>query len=315
MTWERQMTSDHTAWVLDHPLFHATLVPAWGGLVTSLIHKASGEQLLREVVSEAQWKQQQVVNGIPVLFPCGRIRGGEFVWDERHFVWPRTDPKGPNALHGFVWDVPWTVIDLAQGALTIAPGPEAQKRLERYLGAPVDFQMRYQVDDENFTVTSVITNRGTHAIPFGLGFHTTITLAAHDWILKIPPGREWEMGSDLMPTGHLYQTPQTLAGLVEGRLASSVVADTCYLLNPGERPMVQCQHIEQSWRLCWEASPEFRHLVIYRPDLDANFISLEPYTWTHNAPNLPLDPLSTGMAGLNPQETRTLHYAVSVKSD
>jgi aldose 1-epimerase len=279
-----------------------------------LTHKPTAEQLVRAVSSETLWRKQQVVNGIPILFPCGRIRGGEFVWDERHFVWPLTDSKGPNALHGFVWDVPWTVREHAGETLTITPGPEGQQRLERYLGSPVDLQMRYHVENEKFTVTSTITNRGSRPIPFGLGFHTTIALPAHDWILRIPKGREWEMGDDLMPTGRLLQTPQTLAGLVDGRRASSIVADTCYLLDPAESPVVQCHHPEKPWWICWEASQEFRHLVIYRPDLNANFISLEPYTWTHNAPNLPLNPLITGMASLNRLETRTLRYAVSVQS-
>lgn len=263
-------------------------------------------------MSRALWQEHQVVNGIPILFPCGRIRGGEFLWNARHFVWPRTDSKGPNALHGFVWDVPWRVCELPGEALTITPGVIGQERLERYLGEPIDLRVRYQVVDDKFTITSTVRNQGKNPIPWGLGFHTTMSLAAHDWIVKIPLGREWEMGADLMPTGHLLPKPDTLAGLVEGRSAKSLVADTCYLLDRDETPWIACYHPEKSVRVLWEASPEYRHLVIYRPNLDADFISIEPYTWTHNAPNLRLDPALTGLDGLEPQATRTLKYSVRV---
>jgi aldose 1-epimerase len=48
------------------------------------------------------------------------------------------------------------------------------------------------------------------------------------------------------------------------------------------------------------APPPFSQWVVYRPHLGSEFISLEPYTWVHNAPNLAVSPDLTGLARLEP---------------
>ncbi len=51
-------------------------------------------------------------SGIPVLFPFpNRIRAGRFTWQGKEYEIPPGDQAGKNAIHGFVVQKPWRIID------------------------------------------------------------------------------------------------------------------------------------------------------------------------------------------------------------
>ncbi|AEJ40102.1 hypothetical protein TPY_1922 [Sulfobacillus acidophilus TPY] len=306
-------TADES-WILENDGWRMTVVPDWGGQITSLVYRPLDEELLRSVDSRPMWQAEPYVYGIPLLFPPGRIRGGTFEWQHVTYRWPTNDTKGPNHLHGFVWDLPWEVADTARG-LTIVPSTLARQRFHDYLGSQVDVRVTYSLEAYTVRIRVVVTNEGPAAIPFGWGFHTTWNLAGHDWRVTLPAGQEWAMGHDGMPSGALLPELQVLRDLDRGRPAGTVVADTCYRLADGVDPAVWMRHPSRPVAFAWRPDPSFRHLVIYRPSLDSAYICVEPYTWTHNAVNLSLPPTVTGVDGLNPGERRQLDYTVEVSMD
>ena len=73
-----------------------------------------GDQTVDVLASEAGFETgegQPSHNGIPILFPFpNRIREGKYTWDGHDYQIPLSAGH-PNAIHGFVYDRPWRVIE------------------------------------------------------------------------------------------------------------------------------------------------------------------------------------------------------------
>ncbi len=303
----------HHEWTLANAVWEVTVVPEWGGQITSLLHRTSGWPLVRVPPSYRAWDSEPYLFGIPILFPPGRIRNGEFRWGTTDYRWPKNDTFGPHHVHGFVSQRTWLASSDERG-LTLSIDQSTETLLETFLGSPVSLRVTYQLMNNVLKIGAAVKNLGGRPIPFGLGFHTTWDLASVDWHLKVPPGQEWEMGLDRVPRERLLEKPQVFAGLLEGRPASMITGDTCYRIADGEQPTVDMWNPESGLRIRWAAGEDFRQLVIYRPSLDTPWICVEPYTWISNAPNMGLDARVTGLKSLRPGEERVLDYSVVADS-
>jgi aldose 1-epimerase len=95
----------------------AEIAPGRGGRPAAL--EVDGWDLVRrDGWTDREW-------GSFVMAPwVGRLRGARVAWRERTWTMPATEP--PNALHGTVLDVPWTVArhDGAMGRLEAGLGPD-----------------------------------------------------------------------------------------------------------------------------------------------------------------------------------------------
>lgn len=306
----RMVPASQNVWVLENDVWRLEVLPRRGGQIGSMVYKPLNDELLRVPEDDAAWDAAPYLYGIPLLFPPGRIVGGEFMWRGRTYRWPQNDAMGPNHLHGFVYRAAWDVVEAGDREMTLRLGADAAARVAEHLGSAVALWVRYALDG-GVLVEVAVENAGDAPIPFGFGFHTAWRVDRHDWRVTIPAGREWVMGSDGAPAGRFQDRLTVLEGLSQGRTARSIVADTCYRVDDGVVPRVALAHAERPVTIYAAGDEAFRHLVVFRPEVDSPFLCIEPYTWTHNAVNLPLSPAVTGLDGLEPHAVRRLRYRIS----
>lgn len=311
---------DEPSLILEGESLRAEIVPGYGGQVIGLRHREFAFELLRRPKTRAELQDRPFLFGVPVLFPPGRLRGGRFTLGGRDYVWPINDRQGPNHLHGFVWGRPWRVVKREDGsepeavlAFEAAAGSEAATRF----GHPFRLTIAYRLDGESLTIEAEAENLDTVPMPLALGYHTTWNLVGEDgrrldYVGRLPRGREWRMGDDVMPTGEVLQ-PRHFLGWQSGQHLWDFVSDHIYLVDRDVANVVELELAEPRLAVrMWAESP-FRNWVVYRPDREAGFMSIEPVSWVHNAPNLTADPAESGVALLSPGEKARYVYAIEAK--
>jgi aldose 1-epimerase len=226
-------------------------------------------------------------SGIPILFPFpGRLQNGRFTWNAQTWKLPENDGRG-NAIHGFVLDRPWRIIDSSQQAVT---GEFHAHRDAPEIAAlwPSDFRIQatYEIVGRTLTATYRFDNPGESLLPFGFGIHPYFRLplaaassagpaAADSCLVQLPVRSEWELQS-LIATGNtLPADPRLTQGIRFGELALDNVFGEldfsagrcrCAIDDPASR------------RRIWiDFGCDFRELVVYNPP-HREALCIEPYT-------------------------------------
>lgn len=274
-----------------------------GAAVTAVVHRPTGIHWLREAPDHATRVAHPFVYGMPPLFPPGRIANGTFRLGSKLFHWPLNDHAGPATLHGFGWDQPWRVLHQSTDNVVLALDNKAA--IEGF-GAQFLLQMGYRIEGTILHMVGELTNRDDIPIPAALGFHTDISLDTSDWLIQLPTLQPWELDQNLVPTGKLGRLlpPQS-------RTASKILEDQPYRLQDGEAHHIVLTMTDGPLIVHMQGDTNFQQLVLYRPARDANFFSVEPYSWVSNAPNLSLSDSLTGLIRLNPGAKKRWHYHVS----
>jgi aldose 1-epimerase len=117
-----------------------TVSAADGGRLTSLVVGVH-ELLITEGYGPIQW------GSYPLAPFGGRIRGGAFTFDGRSYRLPLNMP--PHAIHGTVFDRPWTVLDDTTMAIDLGPDwPFAGRVTQRFAMAPdrLDISLTLEAD-------------------------------------------------------------------------------------------------------------------------------------------------------------------------
>jgi aldose 1-epimerase len=186
----------------------------------------------------AMWRGAPVVTGYrgagakqggqgDVLIPfAGRVKGGRYTWDGVTHQLPLTDKDGPNAIHGFVRSVPWTV------ELT---APHAAAFALRFAGAdgypfPLDISVAYALDAHGLHVDSAITNAGSTDAPVAMGFHPYFTVGSdvvNDDHLTLPFSDVLEF-EQLIPTGKVFEVAVADLDFRAGAVIGETVFNHCF---------------------------------------------------------------------------------------
>lgn len=314
-TWESRTWQGLETLQLRGDTLEVEVLPGYGGQVRSLVYRPAGLELLRTPKTLDELQGRPFLFGIPVLFLPGRLRGGEFTLGGRTYRWPLNE-RGVNHLHGFVWGKPWQST-VADGVLTVAFTAARESAEAEAFGHPFRLAIAYRVRGGELSVRAEVENLDDAAMPLGLGYHTTLSLVDGQgqplaYTAQLPAGREWEMGSDVMPTGRLGM-PEKFARWVQGgQRLWEVVSDNLFLVD-GEAENAVTMELEQP-RLSVKMTGRdpFRNWVVYRPALDAPFISIEPVSWVHNAPNLSQPAEFTGVRLLEGHEHAVFEYLVAL---
>ncbi|MBX6351897.1 MAG: aldose 1-epimerase [Thermoflavifilum sp.] len=284
----------------------AYLAPRLGGQLYALRH-AQTVDLLYSPASPQELRIRPFHVGTPVLFPPGRVAGGEFVWGGRTYRWPRND-GGTHHLHGFVYDAAWDVSytdteDAARVELVLDAAPEHPAA--KAFGHPFRLTLDYELRAGSLRCRLMVHNPGQDPFPLAAGFHPYFC-AGPDTVVTVPAAAQWQL-DQLIPTGGREATPRC-AQLRSGVQAQTLALDDVFSALPDEDGMVRCHiahpdiglTLEMSW-----AAADFPFLVLFSGETGSPFFSIEPYSWVPNAPNLSLPPTETGMAALAPGEQRT----------
>lgn len=240
--------------------------------------------------------------GNPILFPFpGRIAGAAFTFEGHTYQLEPGDGLG-NAIHGFVLDRPWRVIERSQSRVVgeFQASIDDAKLLALW---PSDFRIRvsYEVRGRSLLSDIRYENTGDRRLPCGFGTHAYFPLPltdganARDHLVTAPVSRYWEL-ERMIATGRLSAVPpdQPLpAGL---RLADHQFDTVFTGLTPDADGRVRTHLTEPASgrTLTQTFDTSFTQCVIYTPG-HRQAICLEPYTCVPDAIRLAAAGHDTGL--------------------
>lgn len=140
-------------------------------------------------------------SGIPLLFPfVGRIPSGCFDYHEQKYT--LTSRDRPPAIHGFVLDRPWRIVEQTDNQVTgqFRLSVDAPERLNEW-PADVQLTVTYSIVAGELQGRAVAQNLGSTVAPIGFGWHPYLR-CDNPARLFLDVTREWEM-IDLQMTGRI----------------------------------------------------------------------------------------------------------------
>ena len=228
-------------------------------------------------------------SGIPIMFPFpGRLRGTSFSFRGRTFSLVAGDGIG-NAIHGFVIDRPWRVMD--QSGTRVVGQFQASVDEPRLLDHwPADFSITvaYELVGHALTSEVRIENASDDVLPFGFGTHPYFRVPlgtsgdADSCLVTVPAARYWEL-SQMLPTGRTL--PATGArGLSVGMRFCDTKLDDVFtdLAFTAGRARTTIEDPENRRTLEMTFDEQCRECVVYNPP-HRQAICIEPYTCVPDA--------------------------------
>lgn len=305
------------------PLDVATLVDPTTG-ATARVLPAIGfncfsfQPLLDGELVEVLWSEDTFASGegrstrsgIPILFPFpGRLSGTTLRFGDRA-VPLVIDPKQGCAIHGFVHNRPWRVLESRPSSVTgeFHAAIDDAKLLDLW---PTDFRIRvcYELHDGKLESTLTVDNPSNQPMPFGLGTHEyfRVPLAADSagrdaCRIFAPARRYWEL-EKMFPTGKTLpaEGPRSLStGMAYGEThLDDVFTD---LAATGGRVICHVDDPTNRRRMVMEFDDSFRECVAFNPP-HREAICLEPYTCAPDAYALSERGIDAGLRVLRPGES------------
>lgn len=288
------------------------LCPSLGNNLFRIWDRYMKREVLRVPANLKVLQERPIYYGIPVLFPPNRTRYGRFAFQGRIYQL-ELNWENKHNNHGFLADLPWKVashqqIGDSQSITSTFAAIDFPDVLKQY---PHDlfFSMTYELRGSTLVQIVSITNRGKATAPVGFGSHPWFLLdhEPEEWTLQLPVSLEWELDSELMPTGRLM-TLGPYETLAKGINLQGQQIEKLFLI--GDRPHTATLS-RKGYEIHIQTSDLYKHWLIYTGGIADEIISIEPYTWATNAPNLRLPDELTGLIALRHNET--IHLAVKIE--
>ncbi|MEX0713254.1 MAG: aldose 1-epimerase [Pirellulales bacterium] len=286
----------------------ARIVPGFGFNCYSFQSMTSGVplELLGSDPDILSGQSKPSHSGIPILFPfAGRLRGSHLMYQRRTYPLGSDDGLG-NAIHGFVLNRPWRVIENTPNRAVgeFQASVDEPGLIRRW---PADFRLTvaYEVRAGSLLSQIEVLNPGDGPLPFGLGLHPYFRLPLgpqgrpDDCRLTVPATEYWQL-ENMLPTGKRLPAdgPRGLAhGLRFGEARLDDIftglsyADGCCratIEDPTNGRMLEVSFSEQ-----------FRDCVVYNPP-HRDTICIHPSTTVPDAFSLASQGVETGLNLLQP---------------
>jgi len=224
------------------------------------------------------------LSGTPILFPFGgRLRGRSFSFGGRTWEVGGLDDGQGNAIHGFVLDRPWEVVEhLPDRAVARFHASKVEPRILDWWPSDFVLTTSYQLAGGRLRCEHTVENPGDGPLPFGLAAHPYLRVPladgspAADCRITVPAGAWWPLAG-MLPEG---RTLPVAAGrdLRDGRRFADTFLDDVLgdLAVDGGRVTA---HVDDpsGRRLALSFDPAFRACVVYNPP-HRQAICIEPYS-------------------------------------
>ncbi|WP_240702779.1 aldose 1-epimerase [Cohnella luojiensis] len=305
--------------LLKHGSYSAILLPKIGGNLISFRDDDRDFRFIREPEG-ADWPafvNKPMVHGVPVLFPPNRYDGGTFEFDGRTYRFPVNEPETGNHIHGFVYESEWEVVSYGSteqaSAVTVRLHFDEKHSGFAYFPHRITLSQTFTLSNEGLKLHFEAVNESAEAIPFMLGFHTSVNApfaqgsTIEDLECGIAIGERWELSGRMLPTGRKLPLSEGELLLAEGAGNPYFESlDNHYTAsgNVGDNAMTIYDR-RVNVRFVYEAGDAYKHWMVYNAAANGKFFCPEPQTGMVNAPNVGLPAEQTGLIRLNPGERWT----------
>lgn len=253
-----------------------------------------------------------------VLIPFpGRVADGRYSFDGQPFQLERNDKEGPNAIHGFVRNLPWTTQQADSESVAFEVQWEAADYASRGYPFSLAVRVAYRLDRQGLICSFAVHNAGREAAPVGVGFHpyfTVGTALVDEAEARIPASGYLEFNDRLAPTGKVLDVKGTEWDFRERRRVGQRRFNHCYVglaRDADGMARATLEHQASGRRIEVEMDRSFSAIVVYTGDaiVDAprRALAIEPMTCATDAFNHP----EWGLKRLQPDETFTGRYLVT----
>lgn len=258
-------------------------------------------------------------SGIPLLFPFpGRLRGSHLNYRGQTYALGSDDGLG-NAIHGFVLNRPWRVIEhLPQRATAEFHASVDEPGLLRRWPADFRLTVSYEVAGASLVCDLKVHNSGDTALPFALGAHPYFRLPlgrggnAGDCRVTVPAKEYWEL-VDMLPSGRRLPA-EGGRDLTAGKAFAETKLDdvlTSLASEGGQvRTAINDPHTGRILEVVFDDS--FTECVVYNPP-HREAICIEPYTSVPDAFGLEAEGTKTGLRLLQPGESFSARFEIRLK--
>ena len=247
-----------------------------------------------------------------VLIPFpGRVAGGRYGWDGVDYQLPITDKDGPNAIHGFVRKVDWTIESRT---------PSSAVFTLQFAGAegypfPLGLRVALALEATGLRVDAALTNAGSVDAPVAMGFHPYFTVGSalvDGDMLTLPFSKVLEF-ERLIPTGNVLDVAAAGLDFRATRAIGQTVFNHCFCKPVRDADGLTRVRLDGAGRSCtvW-MDGAFDYCVVYTgdalpPALARTSIAIEPMTCGSDALNHP----DWGLHRLRPGATLAAQRGVS----
>jgi aldose 1-epimerase len=283
------------------------------------VHGGKPHEVLWSAPNFEKGKERPSHSGIPILFPFpGRIRGNAFTFEGRDYRVNVHDDGRGNAIHGFVLNRPWEVIQQTRNR---AVGRFQASRVDPTIldQWPSDFRLlvSYELVGNALVSEISVENPGERNLPFGLGTHAYFRLPLAEGSqagacrVTVPAAAYWEM-KDMLPTGRVLPVDEAhdLRGgmpFEQTRLDDMLTQ----LQFEGDRVVTSIHDpiAQRTMELSFDRG--FRECVVYNPP-HRQAICIEPYTSVPDPYTLTAQGIDAGLKVLAPGETFLARVAIEL---
>lgn len=263
------------------------------------------------------------LNGIPVLFPWGgRMNGTTFRWQGIEYTITDGRIAGGAAIHGFVLDRPWRVIEQSRDRVVgeFHASVDEPVLLDQW---PSDFRIRmaYEVGPASLACDVWIDNPDTKPMPYGFATHGYLRTPLADGDgevceVTVPAAATWVLDDNAIPTGEIrpVDAGNDLRGgsAINGRQFNTVYTE----LETDDDGAVICAVRDpaagRTTRIT--STGGFRQVVVWNPP-HREAIAIEPYTCVVTAFDVEERGFDSGLRVLEPGQSDRLRIVVDLTGD
>ncbi len=252
-----------------------------------------------------------------VLIPFpGRIADGRYEFDGHRYQLERNDKEGPNAIHGFVRAIPWTVTEVSDAQASFTVQIDADMYRARGYAFSLSARVTYSLAAEGLECSFSVLNAGDLTAPVGVGFHPYFTVGTgsiNEAEVEIPASRYLEFGDRLVPTGKVLSVEGTHWDFRRLRMIGDTRLNHCYmdlLRDSAGWSVASLRNPRDGRRVTVAMDASFTALVIYTGDAITEAprlaLAIEPMTCATDAFNHP----EWGLKRLAPDQSFGGRYTV-----
>jgi aldose 1-epimerase len=314
-SYEAPFHGEKAVWLTYGP-YEAAVLPQIGANLIAFRDTANDYRFIREPSADEMedFKKLPYVHGIPVLFPPNRYVDGKFPWDGKCYHFPVNEPSTGNHLHGFLYNVPWTVehhgTDPTGSHIILSLSVSEDHPVYAHFPHAFTIKLRYSLSDSGLLQHVSVRNDGERKMPCLLGFHTAINApfaanaSAADYRFKLTIGQRWELDDRMLPTGKFQPLLPDEEKMKNGELSPFFAAmDNHYTAEAQNgRNRMELTDTRNNVTLVYDVGTQYKQWMIWNNNATAGFFCPEPQINVVNAPSVPLPAEKIGLLSLRQGE-------------